>query len=92
MWPKLGGKTGLAVIKNLEFDVTGNTVPLEAFFTEDELADMTEEEKAENYMTRPGGAEIVEFNELSVNKIMIEVKKTNEKLCISDIVVLGKTA
>lgn len=53
---------------------------------------MTEEEKAENYMTRPGGAEIVEFNELSVNKITIEVKKTNEKLCISDIVVLGKTA
>ena len=86
------GKTGIATIKDLKFDVTGNTVPLELYFKPDELVAMTEEEKAEYYTTRPGGAAIVEFNEFSVNKITIEVKKSNKKLCISDVVVLGKTA
>ncbi len=86
------GKTGVATIKNLAFDLEGNIVPLEVFFTEEELAEMTQQEKEENYMMRAGGASIAEFDELSINKIVIEVDKTHEKLCISDIFVLGKTA
>ncbi len=84
------GKTGLAYIKNVKFDIEGNIVPLELFFTLEELEEMTEEEKKEYYTIRPGGAAIVEFNELSVKEITIEVKKTNAKLCISDIMVFGK--
>ena len=86
------GKTGLAYMKDLKFDTYGNTVPLEMFFAPDELEGMTQAEKEENYMMRAGGALITEFDEISINKITIEVNKTHNKLCISDIMVLGKTA
>lgn len=65
-------------------------VPLDYMFSEDEL----EEIDPSYYTMRPGGACVAEFDELSVNKIKIKIKKADGRdgLNIADIVVLGKSA
>ncbi len=84
------GKTGIAYIEDLAFNFDANMVPLDYMFSEDELEDID----ASYYTMRPGGACVAEFDELSVNKIKIKIKKADGRdgLNIADIVVLGKSA
>lgn len=86
------GKTGVAVINKLGFNMSANVVPLEYSYSEDELKDLGNLD--DFYTIRPGGAAIAEFNEISVNKIRITIKKGDNKtgLNVNEIVVLGKTA
>lgn len=86
------GKTGVAVINKLGFNMSANVVPLEYSYSEDELKDLGNLD--DYYTIRPGGAAIAEFNEISVNKIRITIKKGDNKtgLNVNEIVVLGKTA
>ena len=86
------GQTGVAVIDKLGFNMSANVVPLDYIYSEDELNDI---ENLDDYYTiRTGGAAIAEFNEISVNKIRITIKKGDNKdgLKVNEIVVLGKTA
>ena len=84
------GKTGIAVINNLGFCVNANIVPLDFIYSPEELEDIDET----YYTMRSGGAAIAEFNEISVNKIRLTIKKGEKRdgLKINEIVVLGKTA
>lgn len=84
------GNTGMAYIDNLGFNLDANLVPLDYLLSEDEMEIIDDS----YYTMRAGGASVAEFNELSINKIKIKIKKAEGKdgLNISDIVVLGKTA
>ena len=84
------GNTGMAYIDNLGFNLDANLVPLDYLLSEDEMEFIDDS----YYTMRAGGASVAEFNELSINKIKIKIKKAEGKdgLNISDIVVLGKTA
>lgn len=84
------GNTGMAYIDDLAFNLDANLVPLDYLLSEDEMEFIDDS----YYTMRVGGAAVAEFNELSINKIKIKIKKASGKdgLNISDIVVLGKTA
>lgn len=84
------GNTGMAYIDDLAFNLDANLVPLDYLLSEDEMEFIDDS----YYTMRAGGAAVAEFNELSINKIKIKIKKASGKdgLNISDIVVLGKTA
>lgn len=84
------GNTGMAYIDDLAFNLDANLVPLDYLLSEDEMEFIDDS----YYTMRAGGASVAEFNELSINKIKIKIKKAEGKdgLNISDIVVLGKTA
>ena len=84
------GNTGIAYINKLGFNLDANLVPLDYLLSEEEMEFIDDS----YYTMRAGGASVAEFNELSINKIKIKIKKAEGKdgLNISDIVVLGKTA
>lgn len=84
------GNTGMAYIDDLAFNLDANLVPLDYLLSDDEMEFIDDS----YYTMRVGGAAVAEFNELSINKIKIKIKKASGKdgLNISDIVVLGKTA
>ena len=87
------GNTGIAYINNLKFDFEDHITPLTMFMTENELAELTEEEKEEYYIIRAGGAAIAEFDELKINKVKLTIEKPKGKdvVAISDIFIMGKT-
>lgn len=87
------GNTGIAYINNLKFDFEDHITPLTLFLSEEEVDQMSEEEKEDYYVIRAGGAAIAEFDELKINKVKLTIAppKGKSHVSISDIFIMGKT-
>lgn len=88
------GKEKIAYINDMKFDIEGNRTPLAMFFDEEEIAEMSPQEKEENLIMRAGGAVTAEFDELKITKVKVTVSKPKrrEYINISEIVILGRDA
>jgi hypothetical protein len=85
------GRRGKAYYKNWKFDLKASMIPYHTLYSEEELAMMTPYDYSE---MRGSSSCVMEFNEISINKIEFEIKKASlsTSLSISEIVVLGKDA